>query len=187
MRGDDGEFEAGGEEQGFVQRWSRRKQQAEGRSELAESPEPDPPAEPPAPLTDADMPPLESLTEASDFSGFLSSGVSEELRRLALRKLFHSAAFNVRDGLNDYDEDFTTFEKLGDIVTAEMRHRAEQEARRLAEAAAETAEAPQERVETAAEPVPIGSDVRPAAVDPRQNPAPANPGATDPDDSEDRV
>lgn len=81
-------------------------------------------------LTDEDMPPLSSLTPDSDYSGFLSPGVSDELRRLALRKLFHSPAFNVVDGLDDYDGDYTSFAKLGDVVTAEMRHRVEQEARR---------------------------------------------------------
>ena len=41
-----------------------------------------------APLTDADMPPIETLTEDSDYTGFMSPEVSEELRKLALRKLF---------------------------------------------------------------------------------------------------
>ncbi len=69
------------------------------------------------------MPDIDSLDDDSDYSGFLSPGVSEALRKQALRRMFHSAAFNVCDGLDDYDEDFTSFEKLGDIVTADMRHR----------------------------------------------------------------
>jgi len=44
---------------------------------------------------------------------------------LALRKLFHLPAFNVRDGLDDYDEDFRTFQALGNIVTAHERHQQE--------------------------------------------------------------
>lgn len=92
-------------------------------------------AEPAAPeLTDADMPPLESLTVDSDYSGFLSAKVSESLRRAALRKLFLSEQFNVIDELDDYAEDFTTFTALGDVITADMRHRLEVEARRQAEA-----------------------------------------------------
>jgi CobQ-like glutamine amidotransferase family enzyme len=67
------------------------------------------------------MPPVETLNEHSDYSGFFSSKVSEELRRLALRKLFHSPVFNVTDGLDDYAEDYTTFAKLGNIVTHDMR------------------------------------------------------------------
>lgn len=85
-------------------------------------------------LTDADMPPLESLGTDSDYTGFLSPKVSETLRRAALRKLFHGAEFNIVDGLDEYAEDFTTFEPLGDIVTADMRHMIELEAKKKAEA-----------------------------------------------------
>ena len=81
-------------------------------------------------LTDEDMPPLDSLDENSDYSGFLSPGVSEALRRRALRKLFSSAVFNIPDGLDDYDDDFTSFAALGDIVTSDMKHQAEMEAER---------------------------------------------------------
>ena len=49
--------------------------------------------------------------------------------------MFHGAGFNIRDGLDDYDEDFTYFEPLGDIVTADMRHREEMLARKAREAA----------------------------------------------------
>ena len=87
-------------------------------------------------LTDEDMPPLESLDENSDYSGFLSSGVSESLRRRALRKLFSSAVFNIPDGLDDYDDDFTSFAALGDIVTSDMKHQAEVEAERAKQAQA---------------------------------------------------
>lgn len=109
-------------------RWSRRKLQA---TEAV-------PSEPPGKsdvkpetktsvLTDADMPPLDSLGETSDFGRFLSPGVSDELQRLALRKLFHLPGFCSRDGLDDYDEDFTTMTRLADAVTARVdqhiRHR----------------------------------------------------------------
>lgn len=87
-----------------------------------------------APLTDADMPDLDSLGEDSDFTGFMSPGVSDELRNLALRKLFHAPVFNIRDGLDEYDEDYTSFEKLGDIVTCDMKHQIEVQERKLREA-----------------------------------------------------
>jgi hypothetical protein len=98
-------------------------------------------AEAPPPLTDADMPDLDSLTDESDFSPFMSPGVSDELRNLALRKLFHAPVFNIRDGLDEYDDDFTSFEKLGDIVTSDMKHRIEMEEQRLREALAAKDEA----------------------------------------------
>ena len=87
-------------------------------------------------LSDADMEPIQTLTENSDFSKFMSSGVSDELRNLALRKMFKAPFFNIRDGLDEYDEDYTTFEKLGDIVTADMRHQMEIEAENKLEAEA---------------------------------------------------
>ncbi len=68
-----------------------------------------------------ELPPIESLSEDSDYSLFMSPEVDENLKKLALRKLFKSPFFNVVDGLNDYDDDFTTFELLGDIVTSDMK------------------------------------------------------------------
>jgi len=120
-----------GEDGDVLARWSRRKLQARsGGVDLEQEPaavslpveEADADAAGPAPqLTDADMPPLESLTEDSDYTPFLSPGVSDGLRRLALRKLFSQQTFNVTDGLNDYDGDYTQFTGLGKVVTREMR------------------------------------------------------------------
>ena len=130
------------QDEGLLTRWSRRKQQStlESREEdldrelqeLAREklnhPELDSGGEPEAPvLTDSDMPSVDTLTEESDFSGFMSSGVSDKLRNLALRKLYGAPSFNIRDGLDEYDEDYTYFEKLGDIVTADMKHQIELE------------------------------------------------------------
>jgi hypothetical protein len=116
-------------EEGFLSRWSRRKQEddQEPQDELALSDEhvDDTIAEEEYLPDDSDMPPIESLDEESDYSGFMSPKVSEGLRILALRKLFHGEAFNIRDGLDDYDDDFTSFAKLGNIVTAEMRRQME--------------------------------------------------------------
>lgn len=86
---------------------------------------------------DVDMPAIASLTEESDYSGFLSPKVSEALRKQALRKLFHSAGFNCCDGLDDYDGDYTKFAKLGDIVTADMKHQIELQARQRLQQLAE--------------------------------------------------
>ncbi|MFK7965823.1 MAG: DUF3306 domain-containing protein [Burkholderiaceae bacterium] len=69
----------------------------------------------------APVPSLETLDEHSDYARFMAKDVTHDLRRLALRKLFKAPVFGIRDGLDDYDEDFTTFEKLGDIVTADMK------------------------------------------------------------------
>ncbi|MBC8259275.1 MAG: DUF3306 domain-containing protein [SAR324 cluster bacterium] len=66
---------------------------------------------------------LEELKPDSDYTQFLSPEVSEKIRKLALRKLFSGAEFNVTDGLDDYDEDFRNFAALGNIVTQEMKFR----------------------------------------------------------------
>jgi hypothetical protein len=122
----------------FLARWSRRKRESElERTEQMAAPSAeqlpaDAITDEAVALTDADMPPIDTLDEHSDISGFLSPGVSAALRQLALRKVFHLPRFNVRDGLDDFDDDYTRFRALGDTVTAEMRHRAEVEAERLA-------------------------------------------------------
>ncbi len=130
----------------FFNRWSRRKalQQEEtdqltineGAAQEDQLPVVTEEEEVPA-LTDDDMPPLETLGEDDSYSDFLSPEVSEKLRKVALRQLFHGAGFNIRDGLDDYDEDFTIFKPLGDIITADMRHREEMLERKAKEALAQ--------------------------------------------------
>lgn len=119
-------------ESSALQRWSNRKNRAKALKDSTVSSDLESTSSTSV-LTDADMPPLASLTEDADYSGFLSAGVSDGLRRLALRKLFHSKTFNVTDGLDDYAEDFTKFAKLGDVVTQDMRHRLAMEAERIAQ------------------------------------------------------
>ena len=123
-------------EEPFLERWARMKTRAN-----AESPPVPPPAietqRPPDPASGSPMlplPDLDLLDADSDYSAFLQPGVDLLLRRRALRKLFHSPKFNVLDGLDDYMGDFTSFEKLGDLVTADMRHQLERAARAAADA-----------------------------------------------------
>ena len=172
-----------GPEEKFLGRWSRRKAETAERTEadvadVAGKPQTGGPLSPHRAgdaggqtgqkaqtteiLTDAHMPPVAGLTEDSDFSGFLSPGVSEGLRKQALRKLFSSPVFNVRDGLDDYDDDFRNFAALGDLITSDMKHQMELEeerkrAAREAEKAEETeAETPQVMEEE--EPAPDGAE-----------------------------
>jgi len=94
------------------------------------------PAEEEPLLTDADMPELNTLTTESDMSLFFNRGVSAALRKAALNTLFQLPQFNIRDGLNDYDEDYTVFEPLGDTITSDMKfhqRRKEREEREAAE------------------------------------------------------
>ena len=155
---------------GFLQRWVRRKNEAAAgvspdeppaedaapppaeTAEAAPLPAPEPPAvegESPSSdqpvaeadadaeereITDEDLPDLSELGEDSDYLRVMAKGVSRDKRQAALRQLFRSPKFNVTDGLDDYCEDFTKFEPLGDIVTADMRHHAERLARKALEA-----------------------------------------------------
>ena len=97
-----------------------------------------------------ELPDIETLGDDDDYSMFMSSEVDASLKKLALRKLFKAPFFNIRDGLNDYDEDFTTFQELGDIVTSDMKFHAErkkaeaEKKKREAEAQAAEAEEAQE-------------------------------------------
>ncbi len=145
-------------DEGFLQRWSRRKQQINEGLPLEDEPvleqaleiTPEEDQSPPL-LTDADMPPIESLGEDSDYTGFMSSGVSDQLRNLALRKLFGIPVFNIRDGLDDYDGDYTYFAKLGDIITCDMKHMIEVEARKKAEKLLAEQQAEEQQGDVAAE------------------------------------
>jgi hypothetical protein len=147
-----------GEQEDFLTRWSRRKTLSRQGEELPEpaddtggeqqdaSPAAQEPAVVPEDLSPEpaaeeagvpeeaapELPPLESLDQDSDYSAFLGDGVPADLKQKALRKLFHSPKFNIRDGLDDYDWDFSNPEPLGDIITAEMRYRVQRELERLA-------------------------------------------------------
>lgn len=123
---------------GFLSRWSRRKSDArQPAPQEPAAPQPEPPGEqvaheePEGILTDDDMPPLESLGPDSDYSPFWSPGVSDDLRRLALRRLFASPQFNIRDGLDDYDDDYTIFEPLRKGVAESLQAQAKESAQRV--------------------------------------------------------
>jgi hypothetical protein len=126
----------------FLGRWSRLKAQAREREAHPAAPEDAQAADATTPApTDAapagdpppvELPDIDQLGEDSDYSAFLTPGVDAELRKRALRKLFHSPKFNVFDGLDTYRDDFTSFPALGSVVTTDMKHQLERAARELA-------------------------------------------------------
>lgn len=103
------------EPEGFLSRWSRRKRALRDEAEAAPAPvaEAAPALEPvaeaaPAPEPEPiDLPPLESLTQESDFRVFLRAGVPDAVRHAALRRLW-SLDPAIRDFTNplDYGWDF---------------------------------------------------------------------------------
>jgi len=104
-------------EQGFLSRWSRRKlDQDSAEEEQSLTPAAEEPVEiveASDQITDTDSEQEKPIWQRDD--------VDEETRKSALRALFRKPEFNVRDGLNEYDDDFTKFASLGNVVTHEMK------------------------------------------------------------------
>ena len=82
----------------FLARWSRLKRE-QPAAKQDESPA-------------APVPPLDSLTPESDFAAFMNPKVKEELRRLALKKLFSDPHFNIPDPFEPYSGDWTVGEPI---------------------------------------------------------------------------
>lgn len=178
IEGEDNDSEAN---EPFARRWSRRKAQsragetpdddaqaAPGTDDAREAAH-DPAAAEAAPeITDADLPDPDELDGRSDLSAFLGGGVSEGLRQRALRRVFRSPEFNQVDGLEVYNEDYRSFEGLGEMVTQHMRQRLRREAEPLAGP-----------VDPAGEPEAARSDADEASEDDDSG----DPGSADPGDT----
>jgi hypothetical protein len=114
----------------FLSRWSQLKQRAEIDAD-AGRPDTDPEQAEGADAEAADEElaanqaaaeaiDIDGLNEDSDYSPFFKDGVPEDLKNVALRRLWRSnPVFANIDGLNDYDEDFTIPKTpIGAIKTA---------------------------------------------------------------------
>ena len=190
--------EEGAVDEPFLRRWSRLKADSASRPADAAVPAPLPEAaaepaaaetqggsEPEAlPPGDEDMPPIETLGEDSDFSGFMSPRVSAALRKQALRKLFRSPKFNVISQMDDYIDDYRNFPALGDIVTSDMKHAAARLLEKLREAEAAAAAAGTEEARDSNPASTLAADAAPddeaIASDPESN----DTETSDPDDTE---
>lgn len=119
---------------GFLGRWSRLKREAAAADALPPAPPVATPPEEanavvPSPLSAqalpdeaAEPPPLESLGFDSDYRAFLGQKVDEGLKRVALKKLFHTPHFNTMDGLDVYIEDFNLYEPLPASMVSQLAH-----------------------------------------------------------------
>ncbi|MFW5815640.1 MAG: DUF3306 domain-containing protein, partial [Wenzhouxiangella sp.] len=104
--------------------------------------------------------------------------VSEGLRRAALRRLFRQPKYNVVDMLDDYAEDYSKPVALGSVVTADMRYRAEQAAKRMQRKLKESLAEQDETSESVAAVEPETQDTE---TEPNtETPAAASPGSDDP-------
>lgn len=161
-------------EEGFLNRWSRRKEAVRDGEEVEVEPEqlasiedaqtPEPEPEVVEELTADDLPDIETLEKDSDYTAFLKAGVPEALQRQALAKLWRSdPALANLDELLDYGENFATEGMItGPLQTAykvgegyfkkimkEDPEEAEMPVAGLSEEAAEPAEEPAETEEVA--------------------------------------
>ncbi len=125
-------------DENFLNRWSRRKLEGDGKLLPDPAAVTAPPSTaPPATGDEAadlgpppDLPDIDSLDKDSDFTPFMADGVPEELKRLALRKLWVSDPVLANlDGLNDYDEDFGAIVKAGTEFMNNLKLQQEEAAR----------------------------------------------------------
>lgn len=102
------------EKEAFLSRWSRLKREAPEREKaLEEKKEAD---AKPAPA----LPPVETLTPQSDFAGFMNPKVKEELRRMALKKLFSDPHFSTPDPFEPFSGDWTVGEPIAQELLAKL-------------------------------------------------------------------
>ena len=92
----------------FLQRWSRRKQEARAQPAAKPEPAPQPAAKAESEFDVTTLPPLESINALTDVTAFLQKGVPAELARAALRRVW-TADPAIRDfvGLAENAWDFT--------------------------------------------------------------------------------
>jgi hypothetical protein len=108
----------GGDTDGFLSRWSRRKQETAIPATEEVEPSVDPDIAPPEPTDPSEtdeqilarlgLPDPDTLEKGDDFAVYLRAPLPQHIRRRALRRLWRSNPVLANlDGLNDYDDDFT--------------------------------------------------------------------------------
>jgi len=97
------------DEQGFLSRWSQRKLD-EAESETK-----------PEAVAEKHESEQQPDTDEKDLPIWQQKDADPDTKKQALATLFKQSEFNDLDGLNEYDEDYTTFPKLGKVVTQEMK------------------------------------------------------------------
>jgi len=123
---------------GFLGRWSRRKQEVREGKPLEEpapaatvaepvpatvpqvaavSQTPSVPAPTPAAPTLEDV---QALTSQSDFKPFMARNVDPEVKNAAMKKLFEDPHYNVMDGLDTYIDDYSKPDPLPDSMLRQM-------------------------------------------------------------------
>ncbi|NQY26079.1 MAG: DUF3306 domain-containing protein [Piscirickettsiaceae bacterium] len=96
---------------GLLSRWSRRKLDSSNDDEPSEK------------ILESDIAKESHAEEVdeTDLPLWQQKDVDSDDKRQALASLFRQPEFKDVDHMNEYDEDFTQFSGLGDIVTQEMK------------------------------------------------------------------
>ena len=121
---------------GFLNRWSQRKQDVRAGKPLAEPvivpPPPEPvqinpnPVEKSADVAQAAAPELPTLADAqqltpvSDFKPFMVRGVAADVKNAAMKKLFTDPHFNVMDRLDTYIDDYSIADPIPEAMLRKM-------------------------------------------------------------------
>lgn len=118
---------------------------------------------------DHTLPDPDTLPAGSDIKAYLASGVSAGLRKRALRRLFAGDHYGLRDGLDDYDDDYRQkLQPLASEVAERLRNWTRgqwDEDETPAEPASEASASGEEPAMTGQE----ASDDDPAATQPAEN------------------
>jgi hypothetical protein len=122
---------------GFLGRWSQRKQDIRAGKSLAEPeiaanavvPNSNQPHEPPPNIATAEEKPeiplptmadVHELTAESDFSPFVAKNVTAEVRNSAMKKLFTDPHYNVMDRLDIYIDDYSQPDPIPQSMLRQM-------------------------------------------------------------------
>ena len=101
------------DKENFLGRWSRLKHEQEAKEKSLPQKADEQERAP-------ELPPLDSLTKDSEFSGFMHPKVQDALRRAALKKLFSDPHFNIPDPYEAYSGDWTVGEAIPDAMLATL-------------------------------------------------------------------
>nr|WP_300309497.1 DUF3306 domain-containing protein [Halomonas sp.] len=124
------------------------------------------------------LPDPDSLPAGSDIRAYLDPGVDKALRKKALRRLFSAERYNVRDGLDDYDEDFREkLKPLSEHVAGRLRQHFEHHWQTPQDEAKPESETPQKAAALAHEHTPGPHDAQHAATSGTAEPG--NPEGSD--------
>jgi len=101
-------------DEAFLSRWSRRKNSPNDELEQEDQQSTDD-------VKSASITEDISDSNESESPVWQQDDVDDDSKQQALAALFKQPEFNDVDHMNEYDEDFTKFSGLGDVVTQEMK------------------------------------------------------------------